>query len=485
MKLSTIPSFFRAYLPSRLLMVGLFASFSFVAGNAQAQCPNPGYDYTVGCNLGVNENVNLSGNESLYIPEGVTYTGRINLNGNNTSSIYNYGTWDAGNLNVSGAATVYNYANASFDNLNLNGRDARVFNSGSLTSQRLNLGGFVSNARNSTIFAPEVNINSGGQLDNLGNFTTNVINNNAILRNCGTLLQGLTAGRFTNNAGTVSNYGVIDIRGDFTNNSDFTGSETGGVGVVRVAGESRQNGGGSFAVIGRLDFCDATSSNGGRFDTNTGTLGSTTSPDPTLPANLTYCRYNANSPEVAGCNNSPLPVELTSFEVKLSKGSVLLTWSTASEKNNEKFVVERSANGEVFEALTEVAGHGTSASAHAYSATDQAPLAGTSYYRLRQIDFDGTTAYSPVATIQNAATAQANKLGVYPNPTADHITLDLPKNIGETYEVQITSVSGKLVRRMTLHGNAPQLDLHGLPAGTYLLQVRGANTQLVQRLIKQ
>ncbi|OUJ71222.1 T9SS type A sorting domain-containing protein [Hymenobacter crusticola] len=329
------------------------------------------------------------------------------------------------------------------------------------------MSGTITNAVGATFtIAASVNFNSGGQLNNLGTFTVSDINNNATIITCGTFRQSVAGGTFQNNGnGLVSNYGLFDIIGSFVNNGVFDGATQGGVGILRVTRNSVQNGGGSFAPTGRLNFCRG-------FDRDNGT---------TNTANVTC----STSQATAGCANSPLPVELTSFEAKLSKGSVFLTWTTASEKDNEKFVVERSANGESFEAFTEVAGHGTSSSGFSYSATDLAPLPGTSYYRLRQTDFDGTTAYSPVITIQHASTNATNKLGVYPNPATDYITLDLPKGVKETYEVRISTVNGKLVRRLNLSGSNPQLDLHALPAGTYLLEVRGANTQTVQRLIKQ
>ncbi|HEX8350472.1 MAG TPA: T9SS type A sorting domain-containing protein [Hymenobacter sp.] len=430
------------------------------------------------CNSGIlDANLRVPEQGIIYNNVGATLGGGLNFNGGNNSTavVYNYGTWDSNdNLIMSGSATVYNYrgATAYFRDVNLNGGQTKFYNLGTLTStSRLSLGGFFTNAASSTINAPAITINSGGQLDNLGMIMTTNYINNSLTNNCGTIRLAGRGSDFTNNgSGDVVNYGTINTDGIFSNNGDIQGSTTGGAGVVIVGGLSAQNGGATFGAIGRLDLCDAGAPAGG-WDRNNGTVGSL----------VTYCQ----APRVAaGCLNSPLPVELLDFSAKLIKGSVAISWSTASEKDNDKFVVERSADGELFEAVTEVAGHGTSSSAHTYSATDASPLPGTSYYRLQQRDLDGTASYSPVVSVLNTKAETAGKLGLHPNPATDYVVLDLRKAAGETCEVRIINLSGQLVRRLTLVGGQPQLDLRTLPAGTYLLQVQSPSLQTVQRLVK-
>ena len=104
--------------------------------------------------------------------------------------------------------------------------------------------------------------------------------------------------------------------------------------------------------------------------------------------------------------------------------SVNVSWATAIEKNNAWFEVQRSAIGEVFETVGTVKGQGNTSSAHNYAFVDSRPLAGLSYYRLRQVDTDGTTAYSPVAAVQ-----LRNELTVYPNPSTGMVTL--PATLGD------------------------------------------------------
>ncbi|RZK48042.1 MAG: hypothetical protein EOO59_17090, partial [Hymenobacter sp.] len=108
------------------------------------------------------------------------------------------------------------------------------------------------------------------------------------------------------------------------------------------------------------------------------------------------------------CSSSttrPLPVVLTRFAAQAAGQAVAVSWATASEQHSAWFEVERSADGVAFAKIGRVAAAGTTSQGQQYQLSDRAPLPGTSYYRLRQIDLDGTAHYSPVATVQLAAPA--------------------------------------------------------------------------------
>lgn len=96
-----------------------------------------------------------------------------------------------------------------------------------------------------------------------------------------------------------------------------------------------------------------------------------------------------------------LPVELANFEGKQQGHHVLLTWETASEHNNAFFLVQRSLDGEIFETVGRVAGHGTTSAAQYYSLVDEgaATIANMLYYRLVQVDIDGTEAVLPFVEV--------------------------------------------------------------------------------------
>ena len=186
--------------------------------------------------------------------------------------------------------------------------------------------------------------------------------------------------------------------------------------------------------------------------------------------------------------NNPLPVELTSFEAKAVRTDALLTWSTASEKNNDHFAVERSFDGRTFVVVGQVAGHGSTSQAHDYRLTDfgvGARYQGTVYYRLKQVDADSTSQHSPVRTVVFTAEVAAT-VALYPNPAAATTTLDLTALPAGAYQVTLLDMTGRSVLTSTLAGAQPHLlTVDSLPAGSYVVLVRGAGATYTARLVKK
>ena len=173
----------------------------------------------------------------------------------------------------------------------------------------------------------------------------------------------------------------------------------------------------------------------------------------------------------------PLPVTLTHFEAQASGPGVLLTWATATELRNDYFEVQRSFNGQDFEVLGRVAGNGTTGKPQTYAYPDQAARpAGATYYRLRQVDTDGTGTYSPVRVVRPAAPAT---LLAYPNPTADYTSLDLSALPNGEYQLIVADLLGKVVATQPAQGGqVATLDLRALAAGTYLVRLAGSPAAL-------
>jgi len=177
----------------------------------------------------------------------------------------------------------------------------------------------------------------------------------------------------------------------------------------------------------------------------------------------------------------PLPVTLTSFRAAAQGSGVRLSWATASEQHNAGFEVQRSANGADFTPLAFVGGAGSTAAAHAYQYHDAAPLRTTSYYRLKQLDTDGTFAYSPVVVVQAIPTLVP--LSFYPNPTADRATVAWEISLAGADRWYLTNSLGQVLHAEALNSNPTpglSLDLQPYPAGSYVLTVE-AGGQIVRR----
>ena len=153
-----------------------------------------------------------------------------------------------------------------------------------------------------------------------------------------------------------------------------------------------------------------------------------------------------------------------------------VSWATASEKNNDHFDIQRSAAGEGFATIGTVKGQGNSTSAHEYAFTDGHPLAGQAYYRLRQVDADGSTSYSPVVAVQRTTEAAA-----YPNPTAGSITL--PASSDPIRYRVLNSVGQTLLSGQA--AGTEKLDLSSLPKGTFFLELTTASGRRTQRLLRE
>ncbi|MCC3154237.1 M12 family metallo-peptidase [Hymenobacter sp. BT770] len=175
-----------------------------------------------------------------------------------------------------------------------------------------------------------------------------------------------------------------------------------------------------------------------------------------------------------------LPVELTAFSAEARATSAHLAWATASEKNNTGFAVEASADGTVFRRLGWVAGQGNSSSPSQYQFED-GTLAQygnpTVYYRLRQIDVDGTETFSPVRSVAVPA-GLAAQFQVWPNPARAAVSV---AGVAPGQVVQLLDLTGRLLLQKTQSTSGPlQLELpSSLAQGIYVVRANGQSRRLV------
>ncbi|MBF9239346.1 T9SS type A sorting domain-containing protein [Hymenobacter sp. BT683] len=201
-------------------------------------------------------------------------------------------------------------------------------------------------------------------------------------------------------------------------------------------------------------------------------------PGPIAPIANAICVPASALPAADPTACLPLPVELIEFTAELvSRQQVALRWATASEKNNKDFTIERSANGQQFQDLQTLAGAGNKQSLSTYSAVDELPLPGTSYYRLRQTDFDGTRSYSPVRAVKRGNAP--GMLEVYPGRTTQEwaVSSNLPPEaVGHAAtSIQLLDALGR-AQPVAATSDAAQtgrwyLNVQQLPAGIYIVRL--------------
>ncbi|UYZ60044.1 T9SS type A sorting domain-containing protein [Hymenobacter latericus] len=183
---------------------------------------------------------------------------------------------------------------------------------------------------------------------------------------------------------------------------------------------------------------------------------------------------------------TPLPVELIEFKAQANGLDGLLTWATAQEKNNAGFELERSSDGVNFEKVGNVAGVGNSNRRNDYRFVDKGAgkVAGLRYYRLRQVDADGKSAYSNIQAVMFSG-SKTSLVVVYPNPTAADAKLDLTSLPQGTYSVEILGAEGRHVASLEgKGGELLPLQTSRFAKGSYIVRVSGNGQAHVLKLVK-
>ncbi|MCA6078777.1 fibronectin type III domain-containing protein [Fulvivirga sedimenti] len=197
---------------------------------------------------------------------------------------------------------------------------------------------------------------------------------------------------------------------------------------------------------------------------------------------------NSNTVLARTNEGGPLPVEMVSFDAYPGNGEVLLKWVTASELNNEKFLVERGTNASNFVAIGGLDGSGTTYTRNEYKWVDRQPL-DLAYYRIKQVDFDGTTSYSKTIRVV-LDKSNLEELTVYPNPTDDqniYIRGFVPAN-SDKVSVRLIDVMGKTYLNTV---SDPNEFLSGvkieptqtMPVGVYILVLTDGSQVTQKRIV--
>jgi len=194
-----------------------------------------------------------------------------------------------------------------------------------------------------------------------------------------------------------------------------------------------------------------------------------------------------NPPEI-GADEIPgtTPVELTSFTASSSKNAVVLNWSTATETNNASFVVERKTNN-TWEQISSVAGKGTTTQKQNYTFTDNKVNTSKAYYRLKQVDFNGSYTYSNVVEVSVSAPASFELSQNYPNPFNPSTVIRYSVPVDSKVKIDVYSVTGQLVTTLfdgfKSAGNYEvTMKADNLSSGVYIYRMTAGSTVLSKKM---
>jgi len=180
-------------------------------------------------------------------------------------------------------------------------------------------------------------------------------------------------------------------------------------------------------------------------------------------------------------NTCLLPITLSDFTATVVDDMVRLNWTTASEIDNDHFVLERAGADQQFMAIAEIMGSGTTTIPVNYTYTDDMPLPAVNYYRLKQVDVNANTSTSNVIAIESHSDAQTFTIGdCYFDNASEVLTIPYQTSASVALDIQLCDIAGRILFSATCHTTAvndnAQVDLHHLTqTGLILLQITGDN----------
>ncbi len=435
----------------------------------------------------------------------LTYTsGTINVNHNMT--IASAATFGGTGFNVATGATLTANSNFTFSNgtSNVHG-SIQVNGNFSVTNGTTNIYGTVAASGNLQI-SGGATVNVYGTLFISGNATLSanliihpggkvVVEGNVTVQNSSYLTIGTNTApppyadmviyqnliQQSSGDVTINRNGRLAVFGNVTDSGGggtFLRVNNGG--QVYIHGNITYSGGGSFIQNNNTTnpyglYVNGTASSSGGGGSVTSNIGNQNTMFSTNPA---FASWVASQP------NSPLPVTLISFNLrKTEEHAVVAEWSTSSEKDFDYFELERSAEGVNFQAVGRIQGAGYNThTVQLYSFTDNNPLMGINYYRLKAVDLDGSFEYF---TVLSVAIHAPRKFALYPNPSnGEAIKVHLNFEPSTDDLIIVRDVSGHIIfkhRALLLH-NEP-LFTEQLKPGMYLVTYQSEDFVRTERLI--
>ena len=181
-------------------------------------------------------------------------------------------------------------------------------------------------------------------------------------------------------------------------------------------------------------------------------------------------------------SNNPLPVKLIYFTAFADGNKVRLNWDTRNDYDITGYVIEKSLNGSSFAYMA-----ATSSMQRAqwlYTNYDYAPVEGWNFYRLKITDKDGRITYSDIRKVKFSKGME--EISIFPNPATDLLNIQMPSSYSNTVTLQVFGVDGKYISSLKPAVNTVQMQVAGLPAGTYILVVlKNDGSRESYRFVKQ
>jgi hypothetical protein len=181
-------------------------------------------------------------------------------------------------------------------------------------------------------------------------------------------------------------------------------------------------------------------------------------------------------------DNGALPVTFSSFTAQKQDKIVKLNWTTEQEFNSSHFIIERSADGRTWQSLASIAAAGNSSNHLEYTAYDNFPLNGTSYYRIKQVDKDGRLQVSVIRPVNFDA---GYSITVAPNPAKDFITVTLDKISNAVSTIQFFNTAGNIIFTEKTNLSKININTAAFARGLYFIKISNAGEVAVQKVLLQ
>ncbi len=187
-----------------------------------------------------------------------------------------------------------------------------------------------------------------------------------------------------------------------------------------------------------------------------------------------------------GSTSVPLPIELSQFEAEVLGLSVLLKWETQAEINNDFFEIQRSQDGFDFQTLEQINGAGTTQEVNQYSFTDQTPLSGSNYYRIKQVDFNGSFSYSEIRSVELDELIVGT---IFPNPAQSTFKLSVESTVSHSAQIEVFDILGQKIESRIVDLNDQtqlvQFNCENWLPGMYKIVLQSSHIPKTWNLIKK